>query len=144
MFETRIRVRYAETDAQGIVYNGSYNVYLEVARFEMFEEILSVDEAKCLWERLAVKEVGVTFFSPLRFPDQVVVTTSIQHVGRSSLCLNHNVQKAGEQAVVTVARVVLIYLSPSGDAAEPLPEGIRQLLDAHWENNTDHITLTNT
>jgi acyl-CoA thioester hydrolase len=35
---TQIRVRFAETDAQGIAHNSSYFVWFEVARVEYLEE----------------------------------------------------------------------------------------------------------
>ena len=34
-FVTQVRVRYAETDAEGVVYYGSYLTYFEVARVEL-------------------------------------------------------------------------------------------------------------
>ena len=37
-FSTDIRVRFAETDAQGIAHNSSYFVWFEVARVEYLEE----------------------------------------------------------------------------------------------------------
>ena len=37
-FSTDIRVRFAETDAQGIAHNASYFVWFEVARVEYLEE----------------------------------------------------------------------------------------------------------
>jgi acyl-CoA thioester hydrolase len=36
-FSTDVRVRFAETDAQGIVHHGSFVVYLEVARVAYLE-----------------------------------------------------------------------------------------------------------
>ncbi len=33
-FSTRVRVRFADTDAQGIAHNAAYNVWFEVARVE--------------------------------------------------------------------------------------------------------------
>jgi acyl-CoA thioester hydrolase len=37
-FATSIRVRFAETDAQGIAHNASYFIWFEVARVEYLEE----------------------------------------------------------------------------------------------------------
>ena len=37
-FSTEIRVRFAETDAQGIAHHASFVVYLEVARVEYLEK----------------------------------------------------------------------------------------------------------
>lgn len=36
-FSTQIRVRFAETDAQGVAHNASYLVWFEVARVEFLE-----------------------------------------------------------------------------------------------------------
>ena len=36
-FSTAIRVRFAETDAQGIAHNSNYLVWFEVARVEYLE-----------------------------------------------------------------------------------------------------------
>jgi acyl-CoA thioester hydrolase len=37
-FSTRVRVRFAETDAQGIAHNASYLVWFELARVEYLRE----------------------------------------------------------------------------------------------------------
>src|SRR3954453_1915486 len=37
-FETAVRVRFADTDAQGIAHNASYLVWFEVARVEYLRE----------------------------------------------------------------------------------------------------------
>ena len=39
VFKTRVRVRYAETDAAGIVYYNNFFVYFELGRVEMFREL---------------------------------------------------------------------------------------------------------
>ena len=38
-FETSIRVRYAETDAMGIVHHSRYFVWLELARVEWLRSL---------------------------------------------------------------------------------------------------------
>ena len=91
-FQTHLRVRYADTDAQGVVYNGAFFTYLEVARFEMIEQILvRADAVSQLWESLAVKEITITYHAPLHFPDRFVVRTSITHLGTRSAHLEHNI-----------------------------------------------------
>ncbi|MFR4802063.1 MAG: acyl-CoA thioesterase [Eggerthellaceae bacterium] len=42
--ESRIRVRYAETDRMGIVYHANYLVWFEIARSEFLEKRLSYEE----------------------------------------------------------------------------------------------------
>ena len=39
IFETRLRVRYAETDQMGVVYHANYLIWFEVGRVELLREI---------------------------------------------------------------------------------------------------------
>ena len=39
VFETKLRVRYAETDQMGVVYHSNYIIWFEVGRVEMFRQL---------------------------------------------------------------------------------------------------------
>jgi acyl-CoA thioester hydrolase len=71
-FSTRIRVRFAETDAQGVAHNASYLVWFEVARVEYLERFAGGYPA--LQERgveAFVTEVHVRYGVPARFDDRL-------------------------------------------------------------------------
>jgi len=79
--EPRPRVRYAETDAMGIVYHTNYIVWFEVGRGEYFwQQGMSYAD----WERkgvyFPVSEVGARFLAPARYGDIVMVRTWIREV----------------------------------------------------------------
>ena len=71
---TPIRVRFAETDAQGIAHNSSYFVWFEVARVEYLEEYahgylrLRDEGIEAL-----VLETHVRYLEPARFDDRLHV-----------------------------------------------------------------------
>jgi acyl-CoA thioester hydrolase len=73
-FSTTIRVRFADTDAQGIVHNANYLVWFEVARVEYLREHAGGyqklrDEAI----EALVLETHVRYLTPARFDDVVHV-----------------------------------------------------------------------
>ena len=71
-FQTEIRVRFAETDAQGIAHNASYLVWFEVARVEFLERFAGGYPA--LRERgveALVTESHVRYGAPARFDDRL-------------------------------------------------------------------------
>jgi acyl-CoA thioester hydrolase len=73
-FETEVRVRFAETDAQGIAHNASYLVWFEVARVEFLERFAGGYPA--LRDRgveAFVTEAHVRFGQPARFDDRLVL-----------------------------------------------------------------------
>src|SRR5580658_8711411 len=79
--ETRLRVRYAETDQMGVVYHANYLVWMEVGRVEYYRASGAryrdlETEAGIL---LAVVEVNCRYYSPARYDDEVIVRTRIEH-----------------------------------------------------------------
>jgi acyl-CoA thioester hydrolase len=79
VIETQFRVRYAETDAMGVVYHTNYIVWFEVGRGEYFWQ-QGMDYAD--WERqgvyFPVSEVSARFLAPARYGDLVTVRTWVQ------------------------------------------------------------------
>ena len=77
--ETRIRVRYAETDQMGVVYYANYLVWMEVGRVGLCKATgfsykdMEVEDGVML----AVAEAHCRYSFPARFDDEVVVTTSV-------------------------------------------------------------------
>jgi acyl-CoA thioester hydrolase len=75
-FETQVRVRFADTDAQGVAHNAAYLVWFEVARVEYLRAFaggyqqLRDDEIEAI-----VLESLCRYRVPARFDDQLVVHT---------------------------------------------------------------------
>lgn len=75
-FSTRVRVRFADTDAQGIAHNASYLVWFEVARVEYLRAFAGGYQA--LRDRgveAIVLESFCRYRVPCRFDDELVVHT---------------------------------------------------------------------
>ena len=79
VIETQFRVRYAETDAMGVVYHTNYIVWFEVGRGEYFWQ-QGMDHGD--WERqgisFPVSEVSARYLGPARYGDLVAVRTWVQ------------------------------------------------------------------
>jgi acyl-CoA thioester hydrolase len=80
--ETRIRVRYAETDQMGVVYHSNHFIWFEVGRVELlrqlgfsYKEMETVDG--CF---IAVVDARCRYKAPVRYDDEVVVRTYLNHV----------------------------------------------------------------
>ena len=81
--ETRLRVRYAETDQMGVVYYSNYLVWMEVGRVELckacgfnYRDMEREDGIL-----LAVAEANCRYAAPARFDDEVIVRTWIGQAG---------------------------------------------------------------
>lgn len=91
--KTDVRVRWAETDAAGIVYHGSYIVYLEVGRGEFYR---TYAPAWRHWEGdilLPMISITCAFKAPARYDDVLTVVTALSDVGRSSFTFTYKIFK---------------------------------------------------
>jgi len=75
-FSVPIRVRFADTDAQGVAHNSAYVVWFEVARVEYLREFAGGYQAlRDQGIEALVLESYVRYRSPARFDDELVVHT---------------------------------------------------------------------
>lgn len=78
--ETRIRVRYAETDQMGVVYHANYLIWMEVGRVELCRSrgISYRDMEAGDGILLTVAETRTRYTAPARYDDEVVIKTWIE------------------------------------------------------------------
>jgi acyl-CoA thioester hydrolase len=73
-FSTDVRVRFAETDAQGIAHNSNYLVWFEVARVEYLERYAGgYQRLRDLGLEALVLETHVRYLQPATFDDRLLV-----------------------------------------------------------------------
>ena len=76
--ETRVRVRYAETDQMGVVYHSNYLIWFEVGRVEFIRQLglnyKQMEEEGC---GITVVDVHVRYRAPARYDDELVIETRL-------------------------------------------------------------------
>jgi acyl-CoA thioester hydrolase len=89
-FVHRIRVRFAETDAMGIVHHSRYLPYLEETRVEFLRRIdRPYDVMRAEGLDFAVLEAFVRYRSPLRFDDVVHVHLRVGSISRTTFQIGY-------------------------------------------------------
>jgi acyl-CoA thioester hydrolase len=77
--ETRLRVRYAETDQMGVAYYANYYVWMEIGRVEFVRSrglsYKDLEEQEGLF--LAVIESQCRYLSPARYDQEIIVRTAV-------------------------------------------------------------------
>lgn len=77
-FETKTRVRYAETDQMGYVYYGNYATYYEIGRVEMLRNLgmsyKSLEESGIM---MPVTELRVNYHKPVHYDEEITIRTLI-------------------------------------------------------------------
>ena len=74
--QTKLRVRYGETDQMGYVYYGNYAQFFEVGRVEWLRALgasyKSLEESGIM---LPVIELNINYLKPARYDDLLTITT---------------------------------------------------------------------
>ncbi|MCC6751479.1 MAG: acyl-CoA thioesterase [Deltaproteobacteria bacterium] len=127
-FSTRTRVRFAETDASGIVYYNNYFVYFEVGRIEMFRELgLPYD-----W-RIPIAETHCRFRASARFDELLEVHSFVEEVRSKGFRIGHRVHRVDGPdeglALLAEGYTAMVHV---GEDRRPrlLPTEFRAALDA--------------
>jgi acyl-CoA thioester hydrolase len=78
--ETRLRVRYAETDQMGVVYYANYLIWMEVGRVDLCKacgfNYRDIEQEDGVF--FAVAEASCRYRSPARFDDEVIIKTWVE------------------------------------------------------------------
>jgi len=89
---TKVRVRYAETDKMGFVYNGMYFTYFEVGRTEMMRKVgLPYSELEKLGYQLPLVSAHVDFKSPAFYDDELEIVAHLKFERRATMKINYNI-----------------------------------------------------
>ena len=100
--ETRLRVRYAETDQMGVVYHSNHLIWFEVGRVELMRQMgfsyrdMERDDG-CF---IAVAEVKCRYRAPIYYDDEVVIRTRLKTVRESVLVFSYELFRADSSALV--------------------------------------------
>jgi acyl-CoA thioester hydrolase len=93
--ETRLRVRYAETDQMGVVYHSNHLIWFEVGRVELMRQMgfsyrdLEREEGRFI----AVAEVKCRYRAPVFYDEEVAVRTWLKTVRESVIVFQYELAR---------------------------------------------------
>jgi acyl-CoA thioester hydrolase len=97
-FTTEVRVRFAETDAQGVAHNSSYLVWFEVARVEFLERFARGYQAlRDTGVEALVTESHVRYGAPARFDDRLALHARCVDVRGARFRFEYLAERDGER-----------------------------------------------
>jgi len=109
--ETKIRVRYGETDQMGIVYHGNYAQYLEIGRIEWLRSFgISYKKMEEQGIMLPVISLTLNYKKSARYDDEICVKTQLVKTPTATIEFDFEISnKKGE--IITFANVILAFIN---------------------------------
>jgi acyl-CoA thioester hydrolase len=100
--ETKIRVRYGETDQMGVVYHANYAVYFEVGRTEWLREFgLSYSAMEEEGVMLPVVSLSINYKNSARYDDVIKVKTTLKKPPTASIEFDYELRKDTGELLAT-------------------------------------------
>jgi acyl-CoA thioester hydrolase len=132
VFSHEIRVRYAECDAQGCVFNSNYLMFFDVVMTEFWRELVgSYQEMVDAGSDMVVAEAGVRYRRPVMFDDLITIEARISRLGNTSITTALTVLRDGEICAEGDLRHVFVRTGTSEVVG--VPDDLRAALEPYAE-----------
>ena len=126
--ETKIVVRYSETDQMGRVYYSRYLEWFELGRAEHLKSVgfpYSDMEKQGLY--LVVADTYIKYIKPAKYEETVIVKTMIKEVNKASVVFEYEVKNERTKELLATGNSKLVAITKDGKVTS-IPDNIRKLL----------------
>lgn len=140
-FFERLQVRWAEVDAQQIVFNAHFLTYFDVAATRYWGAALVLPYDAAMVQRegdMVVRSVKIDFHAPARFGDWLDIGVRCHHIGNSSMVL-HSAIFLGNQLLVTY-ELIYVFIEPATQSPRRISDGLRAVI-ADFEAGRDMLDV---
>jgi acyl-CoA thioester hydrolase len=128
-FETKIRVRYGETDAMGIVYYGTYPLYYETGRTEMMRHLgftyRKMEETGII---MPVISMSCRYLKPARYDDLLLVRTLVKKMPETRIVFDYEIFNENQQRV-NEGDTTLVFVDRDKGRPVKIPSFLRHVLE---------------
>lgn len=130
--QSPLRVRYAETDAQQVVYHSNYLVYFEVGRGDFLRAVgVDYNAMEASGAFVVVVEANVRYHAPARYDDELVVETWLDEVRTRSMRFAYRIMRGEGDAATIIATGWTAHVVVNREGRPvPIPESLRQAIAA--------------
>jgi len=129
-FAFSTRVRYADIDYQGIMFNAAYLAYFDTAITEFFRARKFNNPAYTRSTDIDFHVVRalVEYKKPVTHDAEIDILVRVARIGKSSLTFNLEIHPAGNEAILTTGEIVYVHTHRQSHRAVPIGDDLRTLL----------------
>src|SRR5256885_14944881 len=130
-FAHRQRVRFGETDLQGVVYYANYLLFAEIGRIAYLRERGVIYERDLLEHGVdfTIGEARVRYQAPLRFDDEYDIKVRVREIRHSSWTLEYGIDRADGIHCADASTIQVMIDRKTGRAIR-IPAELRKILES--------------
>ncbi len=126
--ETKIVVRYSETDQMGRVYYSRYLEWFELGRAEHLKSVgFPYSDMEKLGLFLVVADTYIKYIKPARYEETIIVKTMIKEINKASVVFEYEVKNESTKELLATGNSKLVAVTKDGKVTS-ITDNIRRLL----------------
>ena len=130
--QTKIRVRYSETDMMGYVYYGNYASYFEVARVEAIRQLgFSYRQMEDDGIALPVLDFSIKYFKPAYYDDELTIETTIAELPKARIHFTYKTFNANNE-LINEASTTLVFINKTTMKPSMAPENFIEKMQSYF------------
>ena len=111
--ETRLRVRYAETDQMGVVYHSNFIIWMEVGRVEMMRALgYTYRDMEQDGFHLPVAEVKCRYKAPAKYDDLIVIRTRMLNLRGFLIHFGYEILRDEDNKLIAEGESIHLVVGP--------------------------------
>jgi len=130
--ETKIRVRYGETDQMGYVYYGNYPLYYEVARTDMIRKIgWTYSKMEKSGIMMPVVSLNVKYIHPAFYDDELTVKVTVKDSPTTKMYFEYEVfNEKGK--LINTGNTTLVFVDMKTGRPTKAPNDFLEKFNKHF------------
>ena len=132
--ETKVRVRYAETDQMGVVYHSNYFPYFEVAKTRIDQEAgFTYADMEKMGFIMPVVDVHARYLRPALYDDLLTIKTFLKEMPlHHKIEFHHEVYNEKDE-LLCVGRIILYFMEKDGMKRTAMPEALKKKIERYFQ-----------
>jgi len=131
--ETKIRVRYAETDQMGVVYHSNYFPYFESARAESIRELgFTYADMEKMGVIMPVVDVHCRYLRPAKYDDLLTIKTMLKELPTHHKIEFHHEVFNEQNELLAVGKIILYFMEAKTMKKTIMPELLLNKLQSYF------------
>ncbi len=127
--ETKVRVRYAETDQMGYVYYGNYATYYEIGRTNALRSLgttyNALENAGII---MPVIKMNVQYKNPAKYDDLLTIKTIVKEIPKIRMDFFYEIyNEAGE--LLNIGETTLVFISKERMRPVACPDWLSEIFE---------------
>jgi len=130
--ESRVRVRYAETDQMGVVYHANHFIWFEIGRVDLMRQLgftyrdMERDHG-CF---IPVVDARCRYKAPAHYDDEIIVRTHLRNVRESMIHFGYELVRASDDQVLAEGETMHMILDAKMKASSLPPNIVKVFREA--------------